>query len=121
LRPQGFPPELRLRTQADFDRVFATKVRAADSQLRLFAARNGGTESRFGMVVSRRLGNSVVRHRLKRQLREAFRRQRDTLPKGLDLVVIPQGGRNATMPDYEASLKKLAGRLAARLAEASSP
>ena len=44
--------------------------------------------SRLGLTVSRRVGNAVVRNRVKRWIREAYRRQARTLPAGHDLVVI---------------------------------
>lgn len=114
MKPQGFPPDLRLRTQADFDRVFAAKVRAADGRILLFAVRNGTPHTRLGLVVSRKQGNSVKRHRLKRRLREAFRLVRPELPTGLDLVAIPQGAESSS-GDYQASLQRLVRKLSARL------
>ena len=45
----------------------------------------------MGLAVSRRVSrHAVVRNRLKRQLREIFRRAGDDIPGGLDIVVIPQ-------------------------------
>lgn len=43
--------------------------------------------SRLGLTVTKRVGNAVVRNRIKRKLRDAFRRRRFDLPSGLDLVV----------------------------------
>jgi ribonuclease P protein component len=43
---------------------------------------------RLGVTVSRRVGNAVVRNRIKRRLREWFRRERLHLTPGLDVVVI---------------------------------
>ena len=47
-----------------------------------------GQGSRFGMAVSRKVGNAVVRHRVKRRLREIFRHLQGELPEGWDVVFI---------------------------------
>jgi ribonuclease P protein component len=44
--------------------------------------------ARLGLTVSRRVGGAVVRTRVKRRIREWFRRHRSEFPKGKDLVVI---------------------------------
>jgi ribonuclease P protein component len=49
---------------------------------------NDKGESRVGITVSGKVGNSVIRNRIKRQVREFFRRQRSTLPIGVDFLVI---------------------------------
>jgi len=41
-----------------------------------------------GITVSGKVGNSVVRNRIKRQVREFFRRRREVLPHGVDFLVI---------------------------------
>ena len=43
--------------------------------------------SRLGLTVTKRAGGSVVRNRIKRKLREAFRRTHAKMPRGLDLVI----------------------------------
>lgn len=55
--------------------------------------------------MSRRVGNAVVRNRVKRRIREWFRRERRVLPNGLALVVI---GRRAAA---ELSSRELAAQL----------
>jgi len=45
-------------------------------------------ESRVGITVSGKVGNSVIRNRIKRQVREFFRRRRAALPQGVDFLVI---------------------------------
>ena len=50
-------------------------------------AGNDGDQPRFGLAVSRRVGNAVVRNRVKRWIREALRQERQGLP-GVDVVVI---------------------------------
>ena len=108
----------RLRHQRDFDRVYAARCRASDGRLLVFA--DVGLESRgtrFGLSVSKKHGNAVCRGRLKRLLREAFRLQQAELPDGLDLVLIPRQGDLPTLEEFKASLLKLAGQLAKKLAE----
>ena len=45
-------------------------------------------ESRVGITVSGKVGNSVIRNRIKRQVREFFRRRRAVLPQAVDFLVI---------------------------------
>jgi ribonuclease P protein component len=48
----------------------------------------GSSETRVGITVSSKVGNSVVRNRIKRWVREYVRRHRAELPAGADLVVV---------------------------------
>lgn len=63
---------------------------------------------RLGITVSRKVGNAVVRNRVKRRIREWFRAQREPLGAGVDLVVI---GRAAAAgleySNFAAELSKL--------------
>ncbi|MBX3445040.1 MAG: ribonuclease P protein component [Planctomyces sp.] len=116
-----FPSKCRLRRGADFERVYRLKVRAADGCLLIFAARNGLDCTRIGLSVSKKHGNSVVRHRLKRLLREAFRHVRSDLPAGLDLILIPQPSGAPAVATYQDSLLRLARKLHAKLDRAPPP
>jgi ribonuclease P protein component len=112
-----FPARFRIRRQTDFDRVFDSGVVAADSVLVGYVSSNGLPHSRLGLSVSRKVGKAVVRNRWKRLIREAFRRCRDELPAGYDLVLRPRRGAPA---DYRAileSLPRLVRRLVRRLSE----
>lgn len=108
---QTFPKSVRLRTSPEFDRVYRSKHYAADGTLVICGARNGTTTTRLGLSVSRKVGNAVVRNRWKRQIREAFRKQRVNLPVGLDLVVRPKKGATCDGPAIARSIKKLTLRL----------
>ena len=110
-----FPAALRVRKQADFDRVHRRNVYAADQTLVVRGCENGLTHSRLGLSVSRKVGNAVVRNRWKRRIREAFRGTRSQLPEGLDLVVRPRRDAEPVFENIAASLPQLANQLARRL------
>ena len=114
---ERFRRQHRMRSRADFERLYRKGVVAADEVLVIRACRNGLAHSRLGLAVSRKVGSAVVRNRWKRLIREAFRKSRHRLPPGYDLVVRPRRG---AQPDYQAvaaSLPRLARRLAKRLSQ----
>jgi ribonuclease P protein component len=123
VRPQGFPRALRIRRGRDFDRVFRSGGRAADALLAVHALPNGGPHPRLGLAVGRKVGGSVVRNRVKRLLREAFRIRRTDLPAAHDLVVVAKGTDPAawTREAAEASLLALAPAAAARARPRRAP
>ena len=99
----------RLRLQRDFDRVFARRCSAGDGLLVVYADANDLEWSRLGIKVGKRLGGAVVRNRIKRRIREAFRLRQQELPTGLDLICIPRPGPSARAgaDDFAQSLEKL--------------
>jgi len=83
-----FRPHQRLRTRAQFDRVFRQGVRADGRLFLLIAAANGRPEDRLGLTVSRRVGGAVARNRVRRLLRESFRALERGSRPAADLVVL---------------------------------
>ena len=110
-----FPKSKRLRKAAEFARVYAGKVFAADDFLVMQGLDNDGRETRIGISVSKKVGNAVVRNRWKRLIREGFRMQQARFPGGLDLVVRPRKGACAELASIEASLVSLARRISRKL------
>jgi len=82
----------RLLRSSDFKRVGQEGRRVAEPAFVLLVAAGSSDpkrgSQRLGITVSRKVGNSVVRNRVKRCVREWFRRSRATLEPGIDLVVI---------------------------------
>ena len=117
---ERFPKSVRLVSKLDFDRVFHEGVVASDSVLVIHAVRGKEPWTRIGLSVSKRVGNSPMRNRWKRLIRESFRRQKSQLPLNMDMVVRPK--RGAT-PDYQLifeSLAKLGLQLKRKLKPKSS-
>jgi len=111
-----------MKSARDFTRVYEKRVRASDDCLLVYAAENGLGQTRFGVSVSRKVGNAVVRASVKRLLREAFRLSQHDLPNGLDLILIPQrrGPEAAGLADFQKSLVELTRRLSRRMASRTS-
>jgi ribonuclease P protein component len=89
---ERFPKVERIRKSREFEAVFENGRVVRDDQLRVYNAPNGLDLSRLGLVVSKKVGDSVRRNRVKRLFREAFRLNKDRLPGGFDLVVAPLPG-----------------------------
>lgn len=88
---EGFIPEQRLHTAAEFGRVFAEPARSTDRFFTVLARRSGRAIARLGLTISRRVAKRAVdRNRLKRLAREAFRVQPHLPP--LDFVVLAKAG-----------------------------
>jgi ribonuclease P protein component len=111
-----FPAEYHIRRGADFERTYRRRAAASDGVLLVFACENQLPHARIGLSVSRKVGGAVQRNRWKRRLREAFRLNREKLPRGVDLVVIPKAEREPLLPDLASSLVRLAQRATRRLA-----
>jgi len=108
----SFPKSHRLRTTADFKRVYDAKRSAADGRLIVYALANGLTHARLGISASRKVGNAVKRNRYKRWFREAFRLSQHELPR-MDFILLPRPGVMATFEEYRVSLQNLVRRLGA--------
>jgi ribonuclease P protein component len=85
---RGFPKEERLRKRREFLQVQGQGFKVTAEPLLALALPNGRDFTRLGLTVSTKVGNAVVRTRLRRKLRELFRARKQELPKGLDVVLI---------------------------------
>ncbi len=70
-----------------FRRLYRTNGHA-NSYLVLYAKKNRTGKNRVGFTVSKKLGKAVVRNRVRRRLREAYRLNEDQFQPGWDIVVV---------------------------------
>ena len=81
-----------LKSNRDFKNVYNRKKSFANKYLIMYIKENGTDTLRLGVSVSKKVGNSIVRHRLARLIREAFRLNVTQVAPGYDVVVIARAG-----------------------------
>jgi len=77
-----------LRKNKDFNVVFRRGKSRANKYLVLYVSENNFKKNRIGISVSKKVGNSVVRHRIKRLIKESYRLHENMFNSGLDIVFI---------------------------------
>ena len=112
----------RLHRSAEFLRLQRNGVRFQSPHFVLYAGilDDEAARSRLGVTVSSRIGNAVARNRVKRRVRECFRKvMRALLPVGTSIVVIARGGADALESaaindELTMAARNLSGRMAAK-------
>ena len=100
-----------LKKNKDFQLVYKCGKSYANKYLVMYIKENKTGKNRLGISVSKKVGNSIVRHRLTRLIRESYRLQEDRFRCGIDIVVIARiGAKGRTYKDIESALLHL-GRL----------
>ena len=85
----GLPAERRIKQSREFARIKSNGRRFSLGCLILNWSLNpSGISPRVGVIVSRKVGNAVVRNRAKRYMRESFRLHQAEMPKTLQLVLV---------------------------------
>ena len=77
-----------LKKNIDFQNVYKCGKSFANKYLVMYVKENDLQLNRIGLSVSKKVGNSVVRHRIKRLILESYRLQEDMFNSGLDMVII---------------------------------
>jgi len=113
---ETFHKQDRIIHQRDFQRMFSGRQSVADTGLVLYYMHNDKGRSRLGLAVGKKHGNAVQRNRIKRLLRDIFRRNRDQLECDFDmLLVLRKGNIFATHQELNESFFRLAKRAKKKL------
>lgn len=100
--------EEKLRKNAEFRAVYRKGKSFSNQLLVLYVYRNYKELNRVGISVSKKVGKSVVRSRIKRLISESYRLNKDSIKKGYDLVFIARNASNdKNYFEIEKSLKNL--------------
>lgn len=101
----------RLRARKIFLDVYERGHRMHTAYFVLFALKGATSRSRLGITATKKFGHAVARNRIKRVIREIFRKSRETTPWPVDLVV------NVKMAAREQSYDRLEADFTSRLRE----
>ncbi|MCK8826837.1 ribonuclease P protein component [Natroniella acetigena] len=95
----------KLKKTYEFRKVYKKGKSVANRLLVLYVLFTGDSNRRVGYSVTKKVGNAVVRNRVKRVLREVYRHNNSKLVSGIDLVLI------ARKPIVNASYQQIENRL----------
>ena len=99
-----------LKKNRDFKQVYNLGKSYANRYLVMYVLENHTERNRIGISVSKKVGNSVIRHHLTRLIRESYRLHEDMFNSGLDIVVIARStARDCTYHEIESALLHLGG------------
>lgn len=99
-----------LKKRKDFQLVYSRGKSYANRYLVMYRMKNHTDKVRLGISVSKKVGNSVVRHRITRLIRESYRLNEEKFDAGYDYVVIARAGtKGISYSDMESALLHVGG------------
>lgn len=97
-----------LKKNKDFRKVYRKGKSYGNRLLVMYVLPNGTGQNRIGISVSKKVGNSVVRHHLTRLVRESYRLHEEMFRSGLDIVVVVRvAAKNAAFKAITSALLHL--------------
>ena len=97
-----------LKKNNSFQKVYKEGHSKANKYLVMYILENNLSINRLGIQVSKKVGNSVVRHRLTRLIREAYRLNSNMFNSGLDIVIIARiSAKDKNFKEIESALMHL--------------
>ena len=96
-----------IKKNDEFKTVYQCGKSYANKYLVMYIHRNNMEKNRLGISVSKKVGNSVVRHRIARLLRESFRLNDEKFHSGWDIVVARMSAKGKSYHDIESAFLHL--------------
>lgn len=107
-----------LKKNSAFARVFKKGRYAAAPHIVVYVLENGGRENRLGITVTRKIGKSVERNRLRRLIKENYRRLEEKIKTGLDIVIVARNTEDAAeYQDIKKEMEYAFGKLKVKAEE----
>ena len=101
-----------IKLNRDFRFLYRKGKNAVTPVLAMYARKNKNASNRLGITVSTKVGKAVVRNRVRRRIREAYRRNELRFISGFDIIVVARvRASEVAYSDIEKNLLKLAGSL----------
>lgn len=98
-----------LKKNRQFQFVYKYGKSRANKYLVMYIKENGLGRNRIGISVSKKVGNSIVRHRITRLVRESYRLHENVFNSGLDMVIVARvGAADVGFYEIESALLHLA-------------
>lgn len=98
-----------LKKNSEFQNVYKNGKSLANKYLVMYILGNNLDKNRIGISVSKKVGNSVVRHRITRLIKESYRLNNDNMEENLDIVIIARiNAKGKTYKEIESALLHLA-------------
>ena len=94
-----------LKKNRDFQNVYQNGRSYANKYLVMYVLKNNLNQNRIGISVSKKVGNSVVRHRVARLIRESYRLHEELYHSGFDIVIVARvSAKDAGYAEIESAL-----------------
>ena len=98
-----------IKKNEEFREIYHSGKSYANKYLVMYVKKNESETGRLGISVSKKVGNSVVRHRITRLIRESYRLHENIFNSGLDIVVIARNSASSvSYEEIESALLHLA-------------
>lgn len=79
---------IHIKKNSDFQKVYKNGKSLANKYLVMYVLKNDLCENRLGISVSKKVGNSVIRHRVTRLIRESYRLNCSRFKDGYDIIIV---------------------------------
>ncbi|MFQ6069653.1 MAG: ribonuclease P protein component [Candidatus Aminicenantales bacterium] len=89
---ETFPPRERIRKKKDFSLLYREGKHYKGKYFNLVYLPNNLCFSRMAVIVSKKIGKAVIRNKLKRRIRELFRRNKHLFQENIDILIVVKNG-----------------------------